>query len=141
MAKTSKNKKEDETPKIKAYVVMSQHFEYDDNYSNAQDGGTPVKVYLNKKKAQEEARVKNIVEICGCNLDDYSYNVRENEESLEMLKEVVKRAKGKLTDDGDGCNVRVNLPDTTTVEQVDEILGILGVSFHSVEEVDVDVDI
>jgi hypothetical protein len=135
-----KNKKE-ETPKIKAYVIMSQHFEYDDNYNNAQDGGNPVKVYLNKDKAKEEATRKNIAEICGCNIDDYSYSIREDEGSLEMLKGAVKRAKGKVTDDGDGCNVRVSLPETVTVEQVDEILGILGVNFHTVEEVDVDVDI
>lgn len=138
----AKKKKEEETPKIKAYVVLSQHFEYDDNYYNSQDGGTPVKVFLNRDKAEEEAARKNIVEICGCNLDNYSYNLREGgTEVLEELKSVVKRAGGKVNYEEGGYNIRVSLPDNVKLDYVREILDILGIWFHSVEEVDVDVDI
>lgn len=140
-----KKKEEEENPKIKAYVVLSQHFEYDDNYYNSQDGGTPVKVFLNRDKAEEEAARKNIVEICGCNLDNYSYNLREGGiEVFEQLKAVVKSAKGKITSDGgdeDRYNIKVSLPDDVKLDYVREILDILGIWFHSVEEVDVDVDI
>lgn len=134
----------EEEKKIKAYVVMSQHFEYDDNYNNAQDGGTPVKVYLNKAKAEEECAKKNIVEICGCNLDNYSYNIREDKDALEALRNVIKTAKGKITHDGkkgEEYNIRIELPANVSTAQVNEILNILGVWFHQVEEVDVDIDI
>lgn len=44
------------------YVLMEQGFDYDDQYYTRQDGGSPTKVFTNKKKAEEAAELANIEE-------------------------------------------------------------------------------
>ena len=62
MAKKTKKIKEEDIPTRTAYVVMNGGFEYDDNHYNQNDeGGSPVKVYLDNERAADACRKANIV--------------------------------------------------------------------------------
>lgn len=139
MAKKKEKIKQEEFPTRTAYILMNKSFEYDDNYYNQNEGGSPVKTYLIKERADEECAKANIVELATTNLFDYSYNLREGGDSvLEELKSTVKEHKGKVVVTEDGYDVKVKMPDTATNKQIDEILRILEIEFNSVVEIELE---
>lgn len=138
MAK-NKDKEEAENLTRTAFVITRKGYEYDDNYYNQSDSASPVKVYLNKERADEECLKQNIIEINGCHdLSSYSESMRYNSFDRDTLKYLVKDAKGKLNTGADWDTVKINLPQTATKEQVDAILEAMNMEFNSVEEIDLD---
>lgn len=58
-------------PKIQVFVVSAQNIDYDDNYYYTTDGGSPVKVYSTKEKADaESARLQSVMEAAE-NIQEY----------------------------------------------------------------------
>jgi hypothetical protein len=138
MAKTKKKIKEEDIPTRKAWVVLESSFEYDDNYYNQEgEGGTPVKVYLDEGRAEEACLKANISDLCTRDLSNYSWSLRDSEGTKETIISLVKSAGGTIEQDDD-CEFKIDLPDTATKEQVDEIISELGISFNSVTEIDLE---
>lgn len=130
--------KEEEIPTRPAWVVMQKGFEYDDNNYNQEEGGSAIKVYLAKERAEEAALQQSIGDLLGNNLSEYSWALRESEEAVENVKAAVKNAKGKYDADDD-YNFRItHLPDNITAEQVSEILSALEITFYNVEEIELE---
>jgi hypothetical protein len=70
---------------MKAYIIMEKGFEYDDNYYNPTEGGSPKKVYFKLEDAQKalfEFEVKNAKE-----QDISSYMGYEMVDDLNCSKE------------------------------------------------------
>ena len=140
MAKKTAKVKEKDIPTRQAFVVMESGFEYDDNYYNQEgDGGAPVKVYLDKQRAEEACLKKNIEELLsGKNWSEYSWRLRESDGS-EKVKEAVTSAKGKYKTDKDDYEFYIEeLPNDVTETQVDAIIDALGVTLFKVEEIELE---
>jgi hypothetical protein len=138
MAKTKKKIKEKDIPTRKAWVVLESSFEYDDNYYNQEgDGGTPVKVYLDKGRAEEACLKANISDLCSRDLSSYSWALRDSEGIKETVIGLVKDAGGTIEQDDDN-EFKIDLPDSITESKVDEIINELGISFNSVTEIDLE---
>lgn len=145
MAKKSKKEKEikeEDMPTRPAFVLVRGTFEYDDNYYNQNDeGGTPLRVYLDENRAKDEARKKNRQELLGTDLSNYSWTLRDSrdtEDDVIMLVESFGGTCSKSSEDNDYEFKIESLPDDITSEQIDEILSALGIRFHTVEEIDLE---
>jgi hypothetical protein len=140
MAK-KKKEKEEVGLKYKAFVVMNASFEYNDEYYSQPDGepGTAVKVYMKKEAADEACFKANISELLSCDLSSYSWQLRDSKDGVEEVKQAVRDAGGKFTESDYEFKI-TSLPKKVTKEQVDNIISALGVSFCSVEEVEIDID-
>ena len=58
------------------YVVTEVGYEYNDEiyYQSESGGGTPVRVFLDKAKAQAEVDRMNLESLIGCEIGSYAYD-------------------------------------------------------------------
>ena len=146
--KPAKNKKKEKEsldaliPVRTTYVIMEVHFEYDDNYYNSSEdeGGSPQKVYLDKKRAEQVYINNNVRALESHDLTSYSWRLREGDVKDE-LKEVARKHGCKITESNDGYDIKIEFPDDEelhTKEMVDEIMDSISISFYKLEEIELE---
>lgn len=130
---------------MKAYIIMEKGFEYDDNYYNPTEGGSPKKVYFKFDDAQNalyEYEVKNAKE-----QDISNYLGYEMEDELNCSKE-------ELSDYCKSLNEKYGLPEKksswdsfgefqlnpkATNEESKKYLDMISFRFFEIETCEVDV--
>jgi len=144
--KLAKNKKEEKEsldeiiPVRTAYVIMEIHFEYDDNYYNSSEseGGSPQKVYLDRKRAEEVYIKKNVEALESYDLTSYSWRLRESD-AKEDLECAVQKHGCKIIESND--DIKIEFPENEelhTKEMVDEIMDSISISFYKLEEIELE---
>ena len=147
--KLAKNKKEEKEsldaliPVRTAYVIMNVHFEYDDNYYNSSEdeGGSPQKVYLDRKRAEQVYINSNINALESHDLTSYSWRLRENGSAKEEFKDAARKHGCKIIESEDGYDIKIEFPDDEelhTKEMVDEIMESINISFFKLEEIELE---
>jgi hypothetical protein len=141
MAKINKKIKEQDIPTRKAWVVLESCFEYDDNYYNqeGEGGGTPIKVYLDKGRAEDACLKANISDLCSRDLNDYSWSLRDSDGTKETVISLVENAGGTVKGGKERYDdFEIDLPDTVTKQQVDNIISELNINFNIITEIDLE---
>lgn len=119
----------------KAYVVVENTYNYDDNYYSPSGGGDPKHVMFDKALAEKIRDDKNFAMInelvsnkerYGTQLQDYCDGL--DEEQLEKLSQL-----GFTTN---SYRIESNPRQQLTPEQIKEVIEITGLNFFEVVEVD-----
>ena len=138
---------------MKSYVVMEVTYEYDDStYNQSEGGGTPLKVFSNKTKAQQFADSSNIKALRGLNLSNYTSDgwyglVKGEEERYEVLKWFQVYSKDfpesddeeTITDDMNSdtpWDYELTVPDNVSDEDLIILYNNLCLEFFTVVEVE-----
>lgn len=88
------------------YVVTEVGYEYNDEiyYQSESGGGTPVKVFLDKAKAQAEVDKMNLESLIGCEIGSYAYEfsdiVSDEDAFMKIIKKYVKKDDEVDLEDG-----------------------------------------
>jgi hypothetical protein len=135
---------------MKAFVITKQGWEYNDEYyyQTEEDGGPPVKVYLNKAKAEEDCKKRNQLQVLE-GLGQHFLNLFEiggdwnelgalSEASVEWLKaRGVEPKHGWENYDANSKLLREHVAEMD-LETFHEFYQTLSASFFEVAEVELD---
>lgn len=75
------------------YVITEIGYEYNDEiyYQSESGGGVPVKVYLDKEKAQAELDKLNMESLMTCQIGEYSYDIKDVISDMDSFEKIVKK--------------------------------------------------
>lgn len=75
------------------YVITEVGYEYNDEIYSQNDGGAgnPIKIYLDKAKAEEEVKNMNMDSLFTCDIGDYAYDLEDIITDMDELKKVIKK--------------------------------------------------
>lgn len=75
------------------YVVTEIGYEYNDEiyYQGESGGGTPVKVYLDKEKAQSETDRLNLEALVTCEIGQYAYDLSEIINDMDSFEKIIRK--------------------------------------------------
>lgn len=125
--------------KKKAYVIMRTSWEYNDEvyHSTEDDAGHPLKVFLNKKKAEDFAIEETIK--AWTHEDAFSGKFYNLEDILQNMN--VDEFIGLIQEVGGSCDAEdtdVKLPKDLSVENAKRILAVIRLRWYQVEEIDIE---
>jgi hypothetical protein len=123
---------------MKYYIIQEIGFEYNDEIYNASygDNGTPVKVFKNKKDAQNQVELLNFKKFQDESLHHYAYSlddiIDDIEEFVDELNKITgkKLTVGEIEDDYD-----FTLPKMSQ-EDFEKIKKYIHLNFYQVVECD-----
>lgn len=125
----------------RAFTVCEKAFEYDDNYYNPSEGGTPTTVFFKREQADRHAQQKNIEQFRRlCNdgeLQEYSGEVRYDKENIrESFQKCFPDSDFKDWCDN-GWRARLDVDDVPEADLA-EFMNACGLGdFYYVVEVEV----
>lgn len=75
------------------YVITEIGYEYNDEiyYQSESGGGTPVKVYLDKEKAQADLDQLNLESLVTCEIGQYAYDMNDIVDDMEAFEKILKK--------------------------------------------------
>ena len=75
------------------YVINEVGYEYNDEiyHQSEHGGGTPVMIYLDKAKAEDEVSKMNLNALMSCEIGSYAYDFSEVVDDLDEFKRIVKK--------------------------------------------------
>lgn len=75
------------------YVITEIGYEYNDEIYSQNDsgGGTPVRVFLDKEKAQAEVNKMNIASLVSCEIGSYSYDLEEIIDDIPAFEKIISK--------------------------------------------------
>ena len=123
----------------KAWVIQKKGFEYNDEiyHTPESEGGTPIKVFLNYEKANEEYVRYEKDSWISTDMCNYFYS---NETSGKDIRDIARRYPEQFTVGGEKEDIVESLFATNSVtpQAIDEMATVINVWFYSVEEVSID---
>lgn len=75
------------------YVITEVGYEYNDEIYTENDsgGGTPVKVYLDKAKAEAEGTKMNLDALMSCEIGSYAYDLDDIIDDMPAFEKIIKK--------------------------------------------------
>lgn len=131
---------------MKSYIILQKGYEYNDEiYSESDSGaGHPQKVFFNRESAQKECQRLDILEFKKTNITEYTYDIEDilncdESELLEFCNSLnEKYGKPESSSRWDRPD-DFRLNEKASEEESMKYANMVGISFFSVEECDVDV--
>lgn len=127
---------------MKAYVLMERGFEYDDNYYNPVEGGTPKKIYFNLDEAKQEAKKLDLQRFKNESIRHYAYDIDNVIQDYDMLNELNDRLLekyGKPVFPHRWMSLEdYQLHPQANDEEAEEYSKLVDFSFFEVQSVEVD---
>ena len=131
---------------MKSYIILQKGYEYNDEiYSESDSGaGHPQKVFFNHESAQKECQRLDILEFKKTNITEYTYDIEDilncdESELLEFCNSLnEKYGKNESSSRWDRPD-DFRLNEKASEEESMKYANMVGISFFSVEECDVDV--
>ena len=131
---------------MKSYIILQKGYEYNDEiYSESDSGvGHPKKVFFNRESAQKECQRLDILEFKKTNITEYTYDIEDilncdESELLEFCNSLnEKYGKPELSSRWERPD-DFRLNEKASEEESMKYANMVGISFFSVEECDVDV--
>jgi hypothetical protein len=131
---------------MKSYIILKKGYEYNDEiYSEFDSGaGRPHRVFLNRESANKECQKLDIKEFKETNITEYAYDIEDvlnctESELLEYCKSLNdkygKPESISRWDRPDDYRLNAN----ATEEESIKYANMVGLSFFSVEECEVDI--
>jgi hypothetical protein len=131
---------------MKSYIILQKGYEYNDEiYSESDSGaGHPQRVFFNRESAQKECQRLDILEFKKTNITEYTYEIEDilNCDESELLKfcNSLNEKYGKPESNSRWDRVDdFRLNEKASEEESVKYANMVGISFFSVEECDVDV--
>ena len=75
------------------YVITEIGYEYNDEIYSQNDsgGGTPIRVFLDKEKAQAEVNRMNIDSLISCEIGSYAYDLEEIIDDIPAFEKIISK--------------------------------------------------
>lgn len=126
------------------YVVTEIGYEYNDEiyHQSEHGGGTPVRIYLDKEKAQAEVNRLNMEAFVTCEIGQYAYDVSELVSDMEEFEKIIKKYdKEGAVDLEDGYEMgewfSENASKFSKSDQK-KLLDLVQLEFYTLTEVEID---
>jgi hypothetical protein len=119
----------------KGYILLKKGWEYDDETYSETEGGKPVKIYLDKSKADEDKLNFEVKKFHNLDLYIYYYTLDE------ILKEGVNlnQLESYLLANWPGIDLDVlSLPRSVTKEQIKGLMELITVEFFELVETEIE---
>lgn len=127
------------------FTVMQAASDYNDEVNFLSEGGSPVRVYRNKEKAEQEARESNKAKFIG-GVGNYGYNYDVKDWANKCFESGIKvlidgkEVTTSFDDDDKSYPDSFAVHKDVTDKQIEEVIEITGLRFYSVEEVELELD-
>lgn len=127
------------------YVVTEIGYEYNDEiyYQSENGGGRPVRVFLDKAKAQDEVEKMNFEALMGCEIGSYAYDLSDIVSNMDVFTKIIK--KYMTEDDSVDVEDSYELGEwfsshASKFSQADQkkIAKLVTLEFYSLTEVEID---
>jgi hypothetical protein len=127
---------------MKAYVLMEKGFEYDDNYYNPVEGGSPKKIYFSLDEAKQESKKLDLQKFKNESIRNYTYDIDDVIRDYDKFNELSNRLLekyGKPTFQHRWMSLEeYQLHPQANDEESEEYSKLVDFSFFEVQEVEVD---
>lgn len=126
------------------YVITEVGYEYNDEiyYQGESGGGTPVKVYLDKEKAQFELDRLNLESLITCEIGQYAYDLEDIIDDMGEFESIIrkydKQGEVSVNDSYElGEWFSSNASRFSKADQK-KLLEIVNLEFYNLAEVEID---
>lgn len=129
---------------MKAFVLMEKGYEYDDNYYNPTDGGSPQKIFFDYDQALIEKIKLDIKKFKAHSFESYVYYedieyVIEDMNKFKKFNEKLKEKYGEPAYTNPWNRLEeYQLHPSANEEESNEFVRMVDFSYYEVQEVDVD---
>lgn len=124
----------------KGYIVLETGFEYDDQYYHTGNYGEmyekPTKMFLDKEKAIVFWKRKSVEKLRGLTLGLYAEGGAESLCKKNMTDKFYSIMEGLGSSGEDDWELEI--PSTSTDEQIEQILECLKIEFFKIAEIDIE---
>lgn len=126
------------------YVITEVGYEYNDEiyYQSESGGGTPVKVYLDKAKAEAEIDRLNLESLVTCEIGQYAYNMSDIVSDMPAFEKILKKYDTEGTLDledeyelGEWFSAKAS---GFSESDKKKILKLVNLEFYTLAEVEID---
>ena len=125
--------------------ILFNGYEYNDEiyYQSESGGGTPVRVFLDKAKAQAEVDKMNLESLIGCEIGSYAYDfsdiVSDEDAFMKIIKKYVKNDDEVDLEDGYELGEWFS-SNASKFSQADQkkIAKLVNLEFFTITEVEID---
>lgn len=126
------------------YVVSEIGYEYNDEiyHQSENGGGNPVKIYLDKEKAQAEVDKLNMESFLTCEIGQYAYELSDLVTDMAAFEKIIKKYdKEGEVDLEEGYELgewfSVNASKFSKSDQK-KLLELVSLEFYTLNEVEID---
>ena len=126
------------------YVITEVGYEYNDEiyYQSESGGGTPVKVYLDKAKAEAEIDRLNLESLVTCEIGQYAYNMSDIVSDMNAFEKILKKydTEGTLDLEDEYELGEWFSANAISFSQADKrkIVKLVNLEFYTLAEVEID---
>lgn len=126
------------------YVITEVGYEYNDEiyYQSESGGGTPVKVYLDKAKAEAEIDRLNLESLVTCEIGQYAYNMSDIVSDMNAFEKILKKydTEGTLDLEDEYEIGEWFSANAISFSQADKrkIVKLVNLEFYTLAEVEID---
>lgn len=126
------------------YVITEIGYEYNDEiyYQGESGGGTPVKVYLDKEKAQAELNRLNLESLVTCEIGEYAYDLEDIIDDMSAFEKIIqkydKEGEVSVRDSYELGNWFATHASNFSNSDKKKLLEIINLEFYTIAEVEID---
>lgn len=126
------------------YVITEIGYEYNDEiyYQGESGGGTPVKVYLDKDKAQAELDRLNLESLVTCEIGEYAYDLEDIIDDMSAFEKIIKKydktEQVSVEDSYELGNWFAKHAPNFSQADKKKLLEIVSLEFYTLTEVEID---
>lgn len=126
------------------YVITEVGYEYNDEIYRENDsgGGTPVKVYLDKAKAEAEVGKMNLESLVTCEIGQYAYDLEDIINDMDSFEKIIKKydKEGEVSVNDSyqlGEWFSSHAPNFSASDKK-KLLDLVSLEFYTLTEVEID---